>query len=95
MIPGLAMSTTGTAILERLIAPDEATLSAEAARSLLQLDFAANDHEQVKRLSAKAQEGTLTKAERADLEEYLRVSDFLALLQSKARLSLQRAGSQP
>ncbi|MBV8076429.1 MAG: hypothetical protein JO284_08530 [Planctomycetaceae bacterium] len=45
--------------------------------------------------SAKAQEGTLTKAERAELEEYLRVSDLLALLQSKARLSLKKAGVDP
>jgi hypothetical protein len=90
MNPELAMPNTGTTILERLIMSDEPTLSADAARSILQLDFPARDHERVQKLSAKAQEGTLTKGERAELEEYIRVSDLLALLQSKARLSLKQ-----
>ena len=89
------MSKSGTAILERLIMPGEPTLSPEAARSLLRLDFPPEDQERVKVLSAKAQEGTLTKAKRTELEEYLRVSDLLALLQSKARLSLKKAGVDP
>ena len=41
-------------------------------------------------LSLKAQQGTLTSKERADLEEYVRVSDLLAILQSKARTSLRQ-----
>jgi hypothetical protein len=95
MNPELTMTNTGTDILERLIVPDAATLSADAARSLLQLDFPASDHARVEALSAKAQQGTLTKAERSELEEYIRVSDLLALLQSKARLSLKQAGVNP
>lgn len=86
------MSTTGTAILERLVKPGEPFLASDAARWLLTLDFPRKDHDCVKILSSKAQEATLSEAERAELEEYLRVSDFLAFLQSKARLSLKRAG---
>ena len=41
-------------------------------------------------LSAKAGTGKLTDRERAELVEYIRVADLLALLQSKARKSLQR-----
>jgi hypothetical protein len=43
-------------------------------------------------LSAKAATGTLTSDEREELAEYLRVADLLALLQSRARNSLKRAG---
>lgn len=86
------MSTTGSAILERLIVPDDPTLSEEAARSLLSLDFPPQDHKRVRLLSAKAQAGTLSRAERKELEDYLQIGDLLALLQSKARLSLKLAG---
>ena len=62
----MTMINNGTAILERLIHPDEATLSADAARSFLQLDFPARDHARVKTLSAKAQAGTLTGDEKSE-----------------------------
>ena len=41
-------------------------------------------------LESKASAGTLTDDERAELEEYLRVANWLALWQSKARLLLHR-----
>ena len=37
-------------------------------------------------------QGTLTKAEHAELEEFIRVGDVLAAMQSKARRSLKRDG---
>ena len=86
--PGV--SSTAAAILGRLIGPEEPDLSPEAARSLLKLKFRPEDQERVDILSAKAREGTLAPAERAELEEYLRVADMLAILKSKARLSLKR-----
>jgi hypothetical protein len=85
-------SNTGTAILHRLIEPENDDLSPEAARSILRLNFPERDHRRVAMLSAKASAGTLTPDEQEELGEYLRVSDLLALLQSKARLSLRRAG---
>ena len=39
--------------------------------------------------------GSLTPEERAELEEFLRVGSELAVLQSKARLSLKRVTSSP
>jgi hypothetical protein len=86
------MNNTGTAILNRLIDPETDDLSPEAARSLLRLDFPKKDHRRVAKLSGKASQGALTAAERKELNEYLRVSDLLALLQSKARRSLKRSG---
>jgi hypothetical protein len=45
----------------------------------------------VDQLSAKAQTAVLRPEERAELEEYLRIADLLAMLKSKARLSLKKA----
>jgi hypothetical protein len=58
----------------------------------LKLDFPKYDHDRVAELSAKANEGSLNGDEREELDEYLRVADLLALFQSRARLSLKRAG---
>jgi hypothetical protein len=83
---------TAAMILGRLIMPKRTGLSPEAAQSILRLDFHSADKRRVDFLSAKAQEGTLTSKERAELEDYIRVADLLAMLQSKARLSLKKAG---
>jgi hypothetical protein len=85
-------TNTGTAILNRLIQPEQDDLSPETAQFLLNLDFPKKDHARVATLSAKAAEGTLGPREREELDEYLRVADLLALLQSKARRSLKNAG---
>jgi hypothetical protein len=86
---------TGAAIWGRIVRPDVATLAPELARFILTLDFDAEDHERVNWLSRRAQAGTLTPEERAELDEYIRVNDALSILQSKARLSLKRAGLKP
>ena len=85
-------TNTGTAILNRLIERDHDDLRPETAQYLLGLDFSKKDHTRVAKLSGKASEGILTPDEREELDEYLRVADLLALLQSKARLSLKNAG---
>jgi hypothetical protein len=85
----------GTAILERLIEPKNDALTPEAARYLLGLDFPRKDHQRMQRLSTKASAGTLTVKERAELDDYLRIADLLALMQSKARRALQRPGGDP
>lgn len=85
------MLTNSTAILERLMEPGRANWSPDTARTLLRWDFLPVDHARMAELSAKASAGTLTSDEKEDLEEYLRVADFLAIVQSKARMVLQRA----
>lgn len=87
----LSPNHTASAIWGRIVKPDQATLTPELARAILKLDFDAEDHERVRVLSAKAQDGSLTPQERAELEEYIRVNNELMILQSKARLSLKRA----
>jgi hypothetical protein len=87
----LSPNKTASAIWGRIVKPDQATLSPELARAILKLDFDAEDHKQVKTLSAKAREGSLTPQERAELVEYIRVNSELMILQSKARMSLKRS----
>ena len=78
-----------SAILSRIIAPKEGTLSPEAARSMLGLGFSQEDLSRMNRLAVKARAGKLTSAENDVLDSYLRVGRFVALVQAKARQSLQ------
>jgi hypothetical protein len=76
--------------LERLVAPARGGFSLKLARYVLELDFSSKDQALYRRLSAKAQAGTLSAAEKAALEDLLTAADVLAILQSKARASLKR-----
>jgi hypothetical protein len=77
-------------IFERLLRAEEGDLPPDLARYLLNLGFPAPDQERFAALSARAQEGTLSPDEQAELDGYLHVNDLLAILQSKARQSLRR-----
>jgi hypothetical protein len=46
----------------------------------------------MREFSLKAQEGTLSESEQAEVENYRRVGYWLGVLWSRARLSLERAG---
>jgi hypothetical protein len=88
----LKAESVGTAMLEQIACLDAKSMSPETARQLLDLYFSRSHQEQVDALSQKAREGSLTPAERADLDEFIRVADLLAILQSRARQALKRAG---
>lgn len=90
----ISPTTTGAAIWTHIIQPDKNDLSPEMAKYILKLDFANKNHKRMEKLSAKAQQGTLRERERAELEEYIRVSDLLAILQSKARRCLRGPGDE-
>jgi hypothetical protein len=83
----------GISVLERLLAPRRGRLSVEVARHILSVDFTPREHARVARLSAKASVGTLTKMEAAELDDFLAADAILAVLQSKARLSLRKRSS--
>ncbi|MGC1723192.1 MAG: hypothetical protein WA746_29790 [Isosphaeraceae bacterium] len=83
---------TDAAVFGRLVKPDHSDLSPEAAREILSLQFDDSDVQRMNQLSLKAQEGTLTPDEQAEIESYRRAGYLLGVLWSKARLSLQRAG---
>jgi hypothetical protein len=82
----------GTALLEQLAALDAEGMSPETARRLLRLHFDSSHQRRLAALSEKAQEGTLSSSEEGELDEYIRVADLLAILQSRARRALKPAG---
>lgn len=84
---------SAAAILNRVIDPDEPTLSADAARSILALGFDPSDMDRINCLAAQARAGSLTQEEDSEFNDYLHVGRFLALIQAKARRSLQHSGA--
>ena len=79
------------AILKRVIQSDSGDVSPEAARALLAFRFTESDHDRMNALSAKAHDGSLSPAEKEELDGYINVSHFIAFVQSKARMSLKNA----
>ncbi len=82
--------TSDTAILSRLIRPEDDNLPAEAAEALLVIRFDVRDLERMHELAERKQEDRLTPAERSEVENYRRVSFLLDLMHSKARRSLKK-----
>jgi hypothetical protein len=87
----ISMIDRGAEILVRTIRSEEGNLSIEAARAILTFQLSQADRERVNELAAKARSGTLISEERAELDEYERITCLLELMQSKARLSLKQA----
>jgi hypothetical protein len=83
------MSTTTMdfepSIVERLV------VSPNAAEAILSLEFKDPDRQRMRELADKNNKGTITDDEKVEMEGYRRVGTFLALMQSKARLTLKRA----
>ncbi len=63
-----------------------------AARAVLSLGFSESQKSQMVKLADKHNRGQLSAAEQEQLKSYRRVGSCLALLHSRARLSLQQAG---
>ncbi len=83
-------ATSEAAILGRLIRPDNGDLRAEAAEALLAIRFESRELDRMHELALKNQEDKLTPREKAEMENYRRVSFLLDLIHSKARRSLKR-----
>jgi len=82
-------------ILAEVVAPDQPTLSEEFARAVLSVHFNDRATNRIRELLRKNNAGTITTVEKSDLEKYMRVGQFLDLMQAKARLSLQPTGPGP
>jgi hypothetical protein len=80
---------TEAEILEDIVSPREASLTPDAARIFLEMKFSKDATKRIRQLLQKNNRGTITPEERATLEKYLRVGQFLDLLQAKAKLSLR------
>lgn len=79
-------------IWERVIEFDPSTLSLEAARAIIALNFRPSAHERMKELATKNQDGIISFVEKRELESYVHLGDLLTLLQAEARLALHKAG---
>jgi hypothetical protein len=82
-------SSTLSAVLSRLIEPDEGSFSPAAARAILKIQFAAKEQQRMKQLAMKLQADDATDEEQREIDHYNQVGNLLALLHSKARRSLK------
>ena len=81
----MATTDRGAAILARTIVPEEGNLPVEAARSILCFHLAPTDWQRVNELAVQARAGTLTAEERAELDEYERITKMSRQLKQIAR----------
>lgn len=79
-------------VLSRIIKPENGELSPDVARSLLKLEFDAQDLARMHELIVRGQASQLSPAEQVELDGYRRIGRMLELMRSKARHSLARAG---
>jgi hypothetical protein len=78
---------------KRLLRPEHGDLQPEAAQFFLRLTFDEADRQRMHELAVKNQDGTLTPAEQAELDEYVQAGLVLDLLRAKARRSLREQGA--
>jgi hypothetical protein len=82
--------TSEAAIFARLWETRRGDLSSVLARHILKLGFAPADRARMHDLAVANQEGRLKPEEEEELDNFIRVGDLLALLQSKARNRLRK-----
>jgi hypothetical protein len=75
-------------ILAQIIAPDKPGLEAETARAILRLQFNNRARERIRQLLDANNRRDISDDEQAELQKYLRVGQFIDLMQAKARWSL-------
>jgi hypothetical protein len=78
------------AIWARLMQAQKDERSSEAAEFLLAIDFDERDRQRMGELADRSQAGTLTAEEQTEFDGYLHVGNLLAVMQSKARLAINR-----
>lgn len=84
------MDTSHTHILDRLLDPVGRCLTADVSRKLVALRADPEAQARIAALAEKCNEGQLTHAERTEYQTYVAASNFIAILQSKARKLLAR-----
>ncbi len=77
-------------IFSRVIDPANPSLTPQAAEGILSLGCSEADHARMSELAEKSNRGEISETERRELEGYVFVGDMLAILKSKARLSLRK-----
>lgn len=75
-------------ILAELISPEQGGLPEEASRLILGLKFSQTAVDRINELAENNRLASITESELVLLDKYLRVGNFLNLIQAKARHSL-------
>jgi hypothetical protein len=88
-------SLTEAEILSEVVAPDQPTLPEGFARAVLAVRFTDGATDRIRDLLQRKNAGTLSPSDETNLEKYLRVGQFIDLMQAKARLSLNESGAGP
>ena len=83
------------AIWARLIRAQKDELSSDAAEFLLSIAFDDRDRERMLELADRSEAGILTAEEQAEFDSYLHIGNFLAVMQSKARLAPKKKSQEP
>ncbi len=84
-------ANTDAKIIARMVHPDEADLTEDAAEAVLRIfRLDQSDQDRLHDLLVKNQDGALTPAETEELESYLRISLLVDLMHAKARFSLKK-----
>lgn len=86
-----AMKIPGAPILDRILDPVGRILTPEVARSLVKLRVDATTQARIDKLARKCNEGKLSDEERSEYETCVAAIDFVATLQSKARILLRHS----
>ena len=82
---------TSVAHFDRLLEPIADCFTPDVARRIAALKADATMQNQLDEFATKANEGTLTEAEREDYLAYVEAVDMVAVLQAKARSVLSRS----
>ena len=82
-------------IWARLIRAQKGKLPTDAAEFLLSIAFEDRDRRRMLELAERSEAGTLTAEEQSEFDSYLHIGNFLAVLQSKARLALKEEPRDP
>lgn len=85
---------TFPSILGRVLRNGRGTMSTTVARQVLKIGFDQAGQDRVADLLDRNSEGKLTTAEKAELNEFVRAANVVAILQSHARMALKRAGKK-
>ena len=75
-------------ILDEILDPLTECLTPDVARRIVTLSINPRTQAQIDQLAAKANEGQLSEAERAQYEEFIEAVDLLAIIKAKARICL-------
>lgn len=78
-------TSADTLVLDKILEPLASALTPEMARKIVDLRADAETQELIDNLGDKANEGTLTDAERRQYETYVRAGTLVSILQAKAR----------